>query len=177
MRLCLCWEKPPKGISWRSVGRILGVILSILMLCTLLYGVWPYLTLWRLERAAHQDDWETLAELVDLGRVRAEIQARLNKDQASVIGAVSDGFIAWIETGIHKYGREAIPSLVTLSWVRDQFARIPDHALGLWVAISGVFFAAPDDLRLQIERAPAAGPLFIRLERQGLSWRTTMIYD
>ncbi len=162
---------------WRPLGRLVGVILLVLLFFVLFYGLWPYTTLWRLARAANEDDWVTLAELVDLDRVRAELQARLNKDQPSAIGAVSDEFIGWIETGIRRYGREAIPSLVTLNWVRDQFAHIPNHDLGLWATLSEVFFAAPNELRLRIERAPLAGPLSLRLERQGLSWRITMIHD
>lgn len=169
------WQRVGRRL-WSFSVRPLRIALPLLLACILAYGVWPYTVLWRLEQAAARNDLATLSGLVDLERVRAEILARLNKERPSAIGAVSDEFVDWLEKGIRRHGHQAIPALVTLEWVRDQLGSLPANPLGLWAAIAEAFFAAPDDLRVQIARAPKTPPLYLRLERQGLGWRLTMIH-
>ncbi|WP_186342803.1 DUF2939 domain-containing protein [Allochromatium palmeri] len=172
-RLDWIWMSP----HWRLARRVLTRAAMVLLIMTLLYGVWPYSTLWRLEHAVAQNDRVTLAGLVDLDAVREEIARRLNKDQVSLIEAVSDAFIEWLESGIRQHGVEALQILVTLDWISEQFARIPTHSLGLWASISEIFFEAPNDVRIRIDRTPLAPPLILRLQLDGLTWHVTMIHD
>jgi hypothetical protein len=167
------WMSP----RWRLARQVSTRAAMLLLIMTLLYGLWPYSTLWRLEHAVARDDRVTLAGLVDLDAVRDEIARRLNKDQVSLIEAVSDSFIDWLESGIRQHGVEALQVLVTLDWISEQFARIPTHGLGLLTSISEIFFEAPNDVRIRIERAPLAPPLSLRLQLDGLAWRVTMIHD
>lgn len=163
---------------WPRARHALTNAALLLLVLTLCYGVWPYGTLWRLERAVLAGDQATVAALVDLDTVRDEIARRLDKDQASLITAVSDTFIDWLEAGIRHHGVEALQRLVTLDWVREQFLLIPTlQGLGLWASISEIVFDAPDAVRIRIARAPSAPPLNLRLRLQGLAWRVTMIHD
>jgi len=164
--------------AWRSARPVLTPAAILILALTILYGAWPYVTLWRLELAAARDDRVTLVALVDLEAVRDEIARRLDKDRVSAIGAVSESFIEWLESGLRRYGAEALQRLVTLDWVGEQFNRIPRrHSPGLRISIPEIFFDAPDDVRVRIERAPIAPPLYLRLQLQGHDWRVTMIHD
>ena len=163
---------------WLGTRHRLTNAALLLLVLTLCYGVWPYGTLWRLEHAVLAGDQATVAALVDLDTVRDEIARRLDKDQDSLITAVSDAFIDWLEAGLRQHGVEALQRLVTLDWVREQFLLIPTlQGPGLWASISEIFFSAPDDLRVRIERAPLAPPLNLRLQLEGLAWRVTLMYE
>ncbi|MBS1202053.1 MAG: hypothetical protein H6R22_562 [Chromatiaceae bacterium] len=81
---------PVVGTRRLRLGRVLVPILVLAA-----YLLWPYLTLWQLDRALIADDRETLAGLVDLSAVRGEIRDKLNKESESAIGTMSDGFIDW----------------------------------------------------------------------------------
>ncbi|MGQ9660078.1 MAG: DUF2939 domain-containing protein [Thermochromatium sp.] len=179
--LALNWHRlhqPWLERLWTRVHHAVRNTAILILVLTLGYGVWPYGTLWRLERAVLADDQATIAALVDLDAVRTEIARRLDKDQVSLITAVSDAFIDWLEDGIRHHGVQVLQRLVTLDWVREQFLLIPTlQGPGLWASISEIFFSAPDDLRVRIERAPLAPPLYLRLQLQGLAWRVTLIYD
>ena len=163
---------------WLPVRHALTQALLLILVLTLLYGLWPYSTLWSLERAVVQDDFATIAALVNLDAVRDELARRLDKRQTSRIDAVSDVFIAWLESGLRQHGVAVLERRVTLHWVSEHFQQIPTlHRPGLWRSLSEVFFEAPDAVCLRIERSPTAPPLYLRLQLDGLAWRVTMIHD
>ncbi|QGU32122.1 DUF2939 domain-containing protein [Thermochromatium tepidum] len=163
---------------WSRVRLTLTHAAILILVLTLGYGLWPYGTLRRLEHAVLAGDQAKVAALVDLGAVRDEIARRLDKDRSSLIEAVSDSFIDWLEAGIRQHGVAALQRLVTLDWVREQFLLIPTlQGPGIWASISEIFFSAPDDLRIRIERAPLASPLNLRLQLKGLAWQVTLMYD
>lgn len=163
---------------WQSLHHVLTQALLLILVLTLLYGLWPYSTLWSLERAVVQEDFATIAALVNLDAVRDELARRLDKRQTSRIETVSDVFIAWLESGLRQHGVAVLERRVTLQWVSDQFKQIPTlHRPGLWRSLSEVFFEAPDAVRLRIERTPTAPPLYVRLQLDGLTWRVTLLHD
>lgn len=155
----------------RPVGR--GLVAGLVLL--LLYGAWPFATLWRLNQAVARGDRATLADLVDLEAVRGEIAHRLNKDDISAIEKVSDPFVEWLEAGIRRHGAEAPRALVTLDWVRDQLGPAASPGLGLLSALTYGFFDDWRDFRTRIDR-PAANPLVLRLRLEGGGWRVAMVY-
>jgi Protein of unknown function (DUF2939) len=143
-------------------------------LVLLAYLAWPYVTVWRLDRALTRDDRETLASLVDLEAVRDEIRRRLNKDTASAIGPVSDAFVAWLEQVIRRDGAEALEQPVSLDWVRSRLLSHSAPGGGLFGALSRAFFEDPLHFSLRIG-APAASPVYARLSFNGTGWRLTAL--
>jgi hypothetical protein len=153
----------------RRVALIVGAALVA-------YLLWPYATLWRLDAAARSSDPEDLAALVDMAAVRDEIKRKLNKDAQSSIERLSDGFIAWLRTGIQTEGSGAVDRLVTLEWVR---ARLLAHnrpgEAGFLGRVSRAFFDAPDGLRVGIGPLDA-DPVWMRMQLHGFAWRVTAVY-
>ena len=152
---------------------VLGLLVGGLLV---LWLAWPYVTLWRVERAAHNGDMAVLADLVDMSSIRAEIKRKLNKDADSDIGELSDPFIRWLQEGIAAMGSQAVDRLVTLSWVRARLIEhIADNNEGLPGGDSYAFFDAPDSFIARI--GPAADtPLLLHLRFRGLRWRVSAVY-
>lgn len=150
----------------------------VLFALLITYIASPYYQIWRLDQAVMRNDQTALAELVDLEAVREQIKRRLNKEENSAVGDVSNAFIAWIQDGIARLGSEAVEQLVTLDWVRDQLlSKNPDGAQSGFIdQIDYAFFERPDAFIVRIGHL-GDEPVHIRLSVQDMSWRVTALYN
>ncbi|MEA3276764.1 MAG: DUF2939 domain-containing protein [Pseudomonadota bacterium] len=143
----------------------------------ILFFIWPYATLWRLDQAVRVEDSAGLAALVDLDAIRSEIKQKLNKDADSDIGELSDPFIRWLEEGISTMGNDAVDQLVTFEWVRGQLLAqaVGGADRGFLPSVSFAFFDAPDGFNVRI--GPASGhPVYAHLQLRGLKWWVNAVY-
>ena len=154
----------------RRLGRLL-------VLLTLLIGylVWPYVTLWRLDRALVRNDQIVLARLMDLDAIRDELRRRLNKDVDSTSVPPSDAFIAWLEEAIRRDGTAALETQVDLAWVRDRMLAYSPPGVGLRPALARAFFDGPGQFSLRLN-ADCGGPVVVRLGLTGSGWRVQALY-
>lgn len=162
--------------AWRRIKRPLVRWSLVALTLLLIFAAWPFATLWRLDQALVDGDRQALSRLIDLEAVREQIGQRLNQDQESDIGPLSDTFIAWIESGLHQNGPDLfLDERVTLDWIRNQLnARSPtDH--GILSVLSYAFFWGPRDFDVHIG-AKDADPVIMRMHLQGLGWRVVMLY-
>ncbi|MCU0834911.1 MAG: DUF2939 domain-containing protein [Chromatiaceae bacterium] len=171
-------RRPPRALLARTRRRrrALGWVLLPPAVLLLAYLAWPYISLWRLDRAVRGEEAEALATLVDLASVRGEIKKKLNKDVGSRLGPVSDRFIRWLQAGIQSLGSDAIDRLVTLDWVREQLlVHSPGGAAdGFLGEVSFAFFDARGGFQVHIG-PPDDGPVRLHLERHGLAWRVSAL--
>lgn len=151
------------------------LVSTLAALLVLGYLIWPRIMLWRLDRALIQGDRSTLAALVDLDSIRAEIRDRLNKESESTIGPFSDAFIAWLEHAIRRDGTRALEEQIDLDWVRDRLLSHSDGDAGISGSLTECGFDNPLRFGLQIG-APGAQPVFARLSYHGTGWRLTALY-
>lgn len=146
-----------------------------LSLALLLYLAWPYVMLWRLDRALILDDQATLAQLVDLDSIRAEIRRQLNKEARDDTVPVSNSFIAWLEEGIRRAGTAALDQEVTLPWVRTQMLAHSPPGAGLGPALAWAFFDDPLHFSLRLGDASQV-PFRVRMRLTGSGWRVNELY-
>jgi hypothetical protein len=163
-----------RGHRRPGIRRALRRMVLPALAALLLYVAWPYVTLWRLDRAVLSDDPSALADLVDLEAVRGEIKKRLNKEADSTLGDLSDAFIRWLEAGIQTAGSGAVDRLVTLDWVRERLLS-RGAGDGLLGEISYAFFDAPDGFHVIIGSA-GEDPVRVRLELRDFAWRISALY-
>ncbi|WP_295391133.1 DUF2939 domain-containing protein [uncultured Thiodictyon sp.] len=155
--------------------RQLARVLLALALIVFAYLVWPYLTLWRLDRALVRDDQAALARLVDLDAVRDAIRRQLNKEAVGRIGPPSDAFIAWLEDGIRRDGTAALDRAVTLEWVRERMLAHSPPGAGLGPALARAAFDDPLNFSLRLGGASQV-PVTVRMAFTGLGWRVRVLY-
>jgi hypothetical protein len=166
---------PPRA-RWALIG---------LAFLTALYLASPYLALWRLDRTAVNGPTSALSPLVDIEAVQDQIRRRLNKDQNSRIGEVSEPFIDWIQRTIKGREPNALKMTVTPAWLRSLLLTHAQGSAGFWPAISYAFFETPTRFRVQVgatqeavytEPAPTPAPVHLILEWRGIGWRVTAAY-
>ncbi len=155
----------------RRPARVL--ITLLLALCAWL--VWPYLTLWRLDRALIRDDRAALAPLVDLPAVRDAIRRSLNKEAGGTRGHFSDGFITWLEKAIRRRGTKALEQEVTLTWVRERLLANSPPGAGLGPGLSWAFFDDPLHFSVRLGGVSRA-PIMVRMRITGGGWRVSALY-
>jgi hypothetical protein len=159
-----------------SPARRRRYLLSLAAAILLIYCVWPYLVLWRIDQATLRADPAALAPYVDLKAVRHAITLKLNKGATSTIGPLSDSFIHWLQSAIAADGSGTIDQLVTLGWVREQLLRHRlDPESGFLSGLSYAFFDAPDGFRVRIGPA-SQNPIQVRLRLRRFHWRITAVY-
>ncbi len=161
---------------WPRRARLPGKrFLISCLIVAILYGLWPYATLWTLNHALIQGDQATLEFLVDLDAIRDEIARRLNKENVSAIDGISDRFIEWLEAGLWRHGANVLDTLVTLDWVREQLLARSSPGKGFLSQLSYGFFEGPRDFRARIGQ-PNADPVIVRLHLGGRGWRVSTFY-
>lgn len=153
-----------------------------------LYLISPYAALWRLNRTVVNGPTSALAPLVDIDAVREQVQRRLNKEQESRIGEVSDAFIDWIQHNIRHYHADPVAQTIDLKWLRELLLRHSEGEAGFWPSLSYAFYASPTSFKVRIGHAPSPGephsdppgdgppPVHLRLERGLLRWRVSTAY-
>lgn len=164
-------DKPKhRALHLRRLWRVTRLAAIAALLPALVYAATPYVALWRLDRAVRSGDTQALTALVDIQRVRTELTRRLDKDEASLVGAVSDEFIAWLEKGIRQYGARAVEQLVTLDWIRKSLEGDKPGA-GFLGSLSYAFFDAPNRFGVRIGHR-----VHLELYPGGGSWRVAAVY-
>jgi hypothetical protein len=160
---------------WRRARRPARRLLLLGLALVILYGLWPYTTLWSLHRALVQGDAATLERLVDLDAIRDELARRLNKERASAIDGLSDDFIGWLESGVRQHGVQALERGVTLDWVRAQLTASTLPGEGFASLLADGFFESPRDFRARIGPRNAE-PVILRLHLDRRGWRVSTLY-
>lgn len=154
----------------RSVLRLLVMTLA----ATLVYGAWPYATLWSLNQALVRQDRAAMAELVDLTAIRREIIRRLDKDRTSTIGRLSDDFIRTLESEIRRHGTNAVDVMVTLDWVKDHLASKSRDGRGFLPELAYGCFDGPTAFEAHLGRS-GDDQVDLRLHLDGARWRLVML--
>ena len=151
---------------------------SLLLLGILVFLIWPYTAVYRLDRALTLRHRQTLSEMIDIDSVRSQIKRKLNKNLESSIGNVSNSFIDWLQDGIQKLGADAVDQMVDTDWVVAQLrSHNPDPSEGgFYSHLSYAFFDGPDRLLLRIGELDD-NPLHAHLQLEGSVWRITAIYN
>jgi len=155
----------------RHLRRVLGTIAVV----AAFWLIWPYLSLWQLDRLVARDQAEALGAVVDIDTVRDQIRRRLNKDADSVIGDVSDPFIDWITVALRQPGSDALERQVSLEWLHGLLRERVADGRDLLGHLGWAFFSSPTDFLVRVD-AEGATPLFLHL-RPGLpGWKVIAGY-
>lgn len=172
-------RRRPAGVrhtvrSGRRRPHSLLPILIPLLLAVLAWVAWPYVTLWRLDRALVRRDDAAFARLVDLDSLRSELRRGLDKNEHETLGPRSDRFADWLAATLRRGGPEALERAVTLDWVREQMLSESPPGAGLGPALTWAFFRGPFGFIVRLGN-PAEDPVLFRLHFTGTGWRVSAL--
>lgn len=164
-----------RGWPWSPRARRALLIGLVGITCALAgYGLLPYLALWRLDRALGQGP-AALAPLVDIAAVRDQLHRRLDKDQPSLVGGLSDPFIDWLAHTLRGGGAARLEQTVTLDWVHGLLRERADPTGALLPMVRYAWFDLPTRFRVRL--GPPDHPPLQLLWRPALSgWRVVAVY-
>lgn len=159
--------------------RLFGYLLLLLLI---IYGLWPYYSLYRLEGALLRPDDTELAILVDLPAIRANYKHRIAAGINTLLGPINpqaQGLAGWIRQGAEQLGERAIEGAITLGWVRETLRHAVSRITGqdppyLLQAVEFAFFESPDRFLVRLGRL-GENAVHLRLTRIGGGWRLTDI--
>ncbi|MBI2741663.1 MAG: DUF2939 domain-containing protein [Rhodospirillales bacterium] len=157
--------------------------LVLLILTTLLIGylAYPYVTLYRLDRALEDHDAGTVAELIDWTAVRERLKADVTSSLAiqayGSSGAEAVG--AAIALALTPYVFDPVTERVVspsglIAWYSE--ARRSGQSSSLWEAISYAFFRTPTrfDVTLRMND-PQYSNIGFEMRLQGMRWRVNRL--
>lgn len=158
-------------------------ILSYLILLALIgYGVWPYYTVYQLDKAIVQPATEPLAELLDLPAIRANYKQRVTagvKDALPENAPDPHGVMSWIGQNLTRLGDAALDQVITPEWaqrtlrdaVTESTKQTPAYLLA---AMDFAFFESHNRFLIRIGDL-GQGATHIRLSLIGGQWKITDI--
>lgn len=164
---------------------MLKIARNLLIFAVLLYGLWPYATVFRINGALANPDAQAsvraLAPLVDLPAIQARYKHRLGAtvDAWLPSGGDSDEIIRWLAKNLQDLGDSALDQAITLEWVRDSLREAmlrttPQQPDSFLAAVDFAFFESGNRFVIRLGKL-GANPSHLVLRRQGYRWRLTDI--
>jgi hypothetical protein len=161
------------------MARLAGLLI---LLALVGYGLWPYYTLFQLNRALNAGDAEALAPLVDLAEVRTHYKARISEQVGSFApkgDSEADKVLRWLTDNLKQLGDAALDQAITLEWVRGMLLDAIERATGpqgrtLITAVDFAFFESWDRFVVRLGSLGDA-PTFVILTLADGEWRVTDI--
>lgn len=167
-------RRPTGTPARRGRQRSLVPILLPLLIVLLLWFAWPYVALWRLDRALIRRDDAALSQLVDLDSIRLELRRGLDKDAHGGLGPRSGRYADWLARTLRRGGPEALDRAVTLDWVREQLLFESPPGAGLGPALTWAFFRGPLGFVVRLGK-PDEDPVLFRMHFTGTGWRVSAV--
>lgn len=148
----------------------------LLLLCILVYGIWAYLDLFRLNHAVVYNNQERLNQLIDIQALREEMKRNFNQD----VGDGPHPWLKWFADGVQRLNSETLDRLVTIGWVRDRLlSKIEsDDSAELFAGVSYAFFESPTRLLVRYgELGQDPIHLYLQLYPFDFRWRVNAMYQ
>lgn len=155
------------------MARFLG---SFLLLGVLIFGIWPYYTVFSLDTALGGSDAKAIAPFVDLPAIQEHYKERLGNAVGGFLpsgNSESDRAIGWLAENLSKLGDTALDQTITLDWVRNSLRDANSEAGGSF--ISGINFAFFESWNQFVIRLGKLGehPTHVVMTLEGTDWKIT----
>lgn len=154
--------------------RLLGYLFFIALL---VFGVWPYYHVFRLDEALGRNDTAALTRLIDVDAVRANYKNRI-QDLVGMPQPQDPGSaLAWLQQNLERLGETALEQTISLEWVRDTLkeaaARATDKTPPYFMAgIDYAFFESYDSFVIRLGEL-GKGATHVRMRLEDYTWRVT----
>lgn len=163
---------------------MIKILRNLIILAALLFALWPFVTVFRLDGALAKPDLQSstqsLAPLVNLPAIQAQYKSRLGNtvDAWLPSGGDSDEIIGWLAKNLQHLGDSALDQAITLEWVRDSLReamlRAAPQQDSLLAAVDFAFFESWNRFVIRLGKL-GANPTHLVLSLEGYRWQLTDI--
>ncbi len=151
----------------------------LLFVAVLAYAGWPYVGLYRLDRALMANDHVLLDKLVDLNALKAQQKALVEQQVERSIGQQQGPIPGLVNSGARWLGDQSA-AVVDLDWVREQLRwrrpTAPDAYPSVISDMTFAFFESPTRFLIRLGDL-GQDPIHVRMRTEDWTWRVTEIYD
>ena len=147
-------------------------LFAVLILVLATFVSWPYAYLYRIDKALHEGDRDTLSRLVDLEAVRAEIKRNIDRDVDTALGKDTGSVLGWLKEKVSELGEHAIEEIIDLAWI----SRTLTEDGRFRQQVSFAFFESWDVFLIRLGEL-GREPVHIRMTLTRGNWRITAIYQ
>ena len=157
-------------------------LIGAFLILALAYGIYPYVTLYRLGQAIRQGDAATLQTMVNWDAVRDGIKEDIcdmvidqpKEEQASgQLPPFGAGFIRGIATNV--IDKRVTPEALVAA-AAQQPAAASSAATGAPVQVSWAFFASPSAFVVDLNAPGQAVPIRLQMDLRYGSWHVTRVW-
>jgi hypothetical protein len=160
------------------MARLIALLFAFF---AVLYGVWPYYGLYRLDQALSAEDAAAIAPFVDIPAIQADYKARLGAGVDRVLPEDQRGsapLLDWLAQGLERIGGQAVDQIISLEMVRDLLRQAAQRATDkrpayFLASVERAFFSSWNRFDVRLGPPETGTQVIMRLER--LSWRITAI--
>ncbi|EGV31149.1 hypothetical protein ThidrDRAFT_2254 [Thiorhodococcus drewsii AZ1] len=160
------------------MSRIITFLVAFLLI---VYGAWPYYSIFRLDRALSEPDPAAIAPFVDLPAIRQSLKQRLAEGVRSDLPQGTDSsnpFVDLLAQGLSQIGDRLLEQGLDLTAVRNLLqataTQATDRRPAYFIAgIHWAFFSAWNRFEIRLGEGDNATRILMQLE--GVSWRITDI--
>jgi hypothetical protein len=159
---------------------IFHAIVTVLVLSLIAFAVWPYVNLYRLNRALIHDEKAALAHFIDLEAIQTQQKAELRREASRVMGKGQNDLSEFFREGARMITDTAVARLVDMNWVRTVLRRdgLPGDARpfpSLLDSVSYAFFEAYDRFVFRLGTL-GDDPVHVEMRLKDGEWRVVAIY-
>ncbi len=151
----------------------------LIFLMILVYIGYPYVNLFRLDRALMANDQSELTALIDLDTLKETQKKHFeNRVRSSPGGA---GMMPdFMKEGVRWMGDTAVNTYIDMNWVREKLRWRKSGRVDAYPSIisdmSYAFFESPSRFLIRLGDL-GQQPIHVRMEFKDWHWRVTEIYD
>lgn len=170
------------GIGFRiaSYSRVaMKLIFPVVFLAIVVYVGWPYVNLFRLDRALMSNDQQVLFSLIDLDAIREKRKEHIDRQFSSEDhpGGMVTGLV---KEGARMMSSATVDSVVTMEWVREKLRWHKDPRVDIYPSIisdtSYAFFESPTIFLVRVGEL-GLNPVHLRMVFEDWQWQITEMYD
>lgn len=153
------------------------LLTSLVIIALLLFGLWPYTTIFRLDTALNKSDADALTPLVDLPAVQQAYKERLGRAVDGVVprgNSDAERVVGWLAQNLTRMGDSALGQAITMEWVRGMLRQAVEQASdknppALLDAVDFAFFESWN--RFTIRLGEVGNSTTVVLAPRGVTWQ------
>jgi hypothetical protein len=161
----------------RVITMVRKPLIGALLAIGLVYGAYPFVTLYRLGHAIRQGDVSALQSMVDWGSVREGIKEDIcdfvsdeQQQAGDQLPAFGEGFVRGIATNV--IDRRVTPEALAAAAQQSD----PIALSGAALQVSWAFFASPSAFVVDLVSPEHMAPIRLQMELRDGMWQVTRVW-
>jgi len=153
-------------------------MMTLLFLLLIVYIAWPYVAVYRLDRALAVNDRDELVKLIDVDAIRRQLRGRLDREIEGVAERYDNPIFRFLRGGAKELTSTTFED-IDYEWVREFVQetqrRSATQRRPVLGSFSFAFFESPRRFLIRVGEM-GENPVHLRMTLQGWQWRVSALF-